>query len=138
MRRDLNTVRNKLRRGHGRVVLIAALAFCAAAWVSTASAQINPFRSYKGPSLSREDLQAGQAAAQKLLDNDPASVGQAESWTVPSSGDQGTLTIHRVFERSGMPCRALASEVLVRRSQTRRSYTLTVCRTADGAWKLAD
>lgn len=139
MTRRPNTARNNLPRRHGRgVFAAAALAFCAAAWVSPARAQINPFRGYKGPTLTRDDFEAGRAAAEKLLDSDPAAVGHAESWTGPTTGNQGTLTIRRVFERAGMPCRSVASEVLYRRTQTRRSYTLAACRTANGAWKLAD
>jgi hypothetical protein len=139
MTRYPNRARNNLRPRHGRAASSAlVLAFCAMVWVSPARAQINPFRGYRGPTLTREDLDAGRAAAQKLLDSDQASVGLTESWAGPTTGNQGTLTIRRVFERARMPCRSVSSEVLYGRTQTRRSYTLTACRTASGAWKLAD
>ena len=137
MTRSANTTEGSLwSRLSGSLLAATVFAFCATA--SPARAQINPFRAYKGPTLAREDLAAGRDAARKLLDGDQPSVGQAESWTGPSTGNQGTLTIRRVFERAGMPCRSLASEVLYRRTRTRSSYTLTTCRTAGGAWKLAD
>jgi hypothetical protein len=139
MTRGLNTARTVLHPFHRKGVFVATvLAVCTVAWISPVRAQINPFRGYKGPTLTQEDLAAGQGAARKLLNSDPATVGQAESWTGPTSGNQGTLTIRRVFERGGMPCRSVASEVLYRRTQSRRSYTLTACRIASGTWKLAD
>ena len=139
MTRSANTTESSLwSRLGGSILAVTVFAFGAAAWVSPARAQINPFRGYKGPTLTREDLAAGRDAARKLLDGDQPSVGQAESWTGPGTGNQGTLTIRRVFERAHMPCRSVASEVLYQRTRTRRSYTLTVCRTTGGAWKLAD
>jgi surface antigen len=139
MTRYPNTTKYSPHPRPGTLIFSAVvLAFCGTAWASPAHAQINPFRGYRGPTLTREDLDAGRAAAQKLLDSDQPSVGQAESWTGPTTGNQGTLTIHRVFERARMPCRSIASEVLYQRTQTRRNYTLTACRLAGGAWKLAN
>ena len=122
----------------GRILLIATLAISALGICSAAHAQINLFRGYKGPVLTKEDMDARSSAAQKLLNDDPASVGQAETWVGPKTGNQGTLTIRRVFERSGMPCRSVASEVTYKQTQTKRAFTLTACRIATGEWKLTD
>lgn len=121
-----------------KVVLIAALAISSVGWTSAAHAQLNLFSRSRGPVLPKADIDARSAAAQKLLNDDPASVGQAESWTGPKSGNQGTLTIRRVFERSGMPCRSVESNVVYKQAQTKSSFTLTACRLATGEWKLAD
>src|SRR5689334_4064172 len=117
-------------RYHGKVSLVAALALTALAWHASAHAQINPFRGYKGPTLTREDRQAASSAAQTLLNREPASVGETETWTGPKTGNQGTFTIQRVFERSGMPCRTVVSQVVFKRTQTKRAFDLTVCRVA--------
>lgn len=122
----------------GRVFLIACLVVSAVGWESTAHAQLNLFQGYKGPTLTQEDINARSAAAQKLLNDDAASVGQTETWAGPKTGNQGTLTIRKVFERSGMPCRSVASEVAYKKTQTRRTFTVTACRIANGEWKLAD
>ena len=125
------------RRGNGAAFLIALAIGVVVAGSSAQAQLLNPFARYKGPALTREDLNAGSAAALKLLDSDPANVGQAESWTGPKSGDTGTFTIRRVFERSGMPCREMTSAVTYKRPQRTREFTLTACRTAKGQWKLA-
>ncbi len=129
--------RGALRERRRNTFWIASLAVIAVSWAPCAHAQINPFRSYKGPTLTKEDVAAGSAAAQKLLQDDSPTVGQAETWVGPKTGNQGTLTIQRVFERSSMPCRAVASQVVYKKTQTRRDFTLTACRTATGEWKLA-
>lgn len=132
-------MRSGLRSGlSGRVLLIAVLAVSAVGWCSTADAQLTLFQGYKGPTLTKEDVDARSVAAQKLLNDDPASVGQTENWVGPKTGNQGTLTIRRVFEQSGMPCRSVASEVIYKQTQAKREFTVTACRVATGEWKIAD
>jgi surface antigen len=132
-------IRNNMRCGlNARAFLVAALAASATGLCSAAHAQLSLFRGYKGPILTKEDADARSSAAQKLLNDDPATVGQTEAWAGPKTGNQGTLTIRRVFERSGMPCRSIASEVIYKQTQTKRGFTLTACRVATGEWKLAD
>jgi hypothetical protein len=82
-----------------------------AALPSGAQAQINPFRTYKGPSLTQEDKALGQAAAVKLLTQDQAEVGKFEAWAGPKSGNSGTISVQKAYQRQGMDCRALRSEV---------------------------
>jgi surface antigen len=125
------------RHRHG-ALLCATLVLGLAAGTTVAHAQINPFRSYTGPVLSREDYNTGVAAARKLLEQDPATLGQSESWAGARSGNHGTFTITRVFERSGMPCRSFRSEVVYRRPARSRNFMLTACQISSGEWKLAD
>jgi hypothetical protein len=108
-----------------------------AAWTSGAHAQINPFRGYKGPTLSKEDYAAGNAAAKKLLTDDQAELGKSEPWTGPTSGNTGTLTVEKSYRRQGMDCRTLKSEVHYKKPHTSpRTLNLNVCRLHSGEWKL--
>ena len=130
--------RRSIAPGRSKVALLAALAASVLAPGPSAYAQFNPFRQYRGPLLTREDLDAGAAAARTLLDSEPAAVGQTASWTGPTTGNTGTFTIRRVFHRSNMPCRIMTSDIAYRQPQRTREYTLRVCRIANGQWKLAD
>lgn len=108
-----------------------------AAWSSGAHAQINPFRGYNGPTLSKEDFAAGNAAAQKLLTDDQGELGKSERWAGPTSGNTGILTVEKSFRRQGMECRTLKSEVRYKKTATSpRTLNLNVCRLHSGEWKL--
>ena len=111
---------------------------CLLAWPLGAHAQINPFRGYKGPTLTREDLAAGQAAAMKLLNDDQAEIGKSEDWAGPASGNSGSLSVQKAFQRQGMECRQLRSMVRYKRTPTAapRVFSLNACRTPAGEWKL--
>ena len=130
--------RRRSAPGRGKAALLVALAASVLAPGPSAFAQFNPFRQYRGPLLTREDLDAGAAAARTLLDSEPATVGQTASWTGPTTGNAGTFTIRRTYQRSGMPCRIMTSDIIYKQPQRTREYTLRVCRIANGQWKLAD
>jgi hypothetical protein len=115
-------------------VAVAAAVLCLSA--GHAHAQINPFRGYNGPVLTKADLDQGTQAADKLLRVDGAKVGTSENWAGPTSGNSGILTVEKTFDRHGMTCRALKS-VVNYKAGTTRTWNLNVCRTANGAWKLA-
>jgi surface antigen len=89
-----------------------------------------------GAHMSPQDMQGFRAGAQKLLDHQPAHVGQTQSWT-GQSGMHGTMTILRIFTKSNLPCRDFRSTFVSNNSDHRRPYDFTVCRTANGDWKLA-
>jgi surface antigen len=91
-----------------------------------------------GRRLSKEDLASGQAAANKLLTEDQAQVGKTEDWAGPTSGNTGTISIQKAFQRQGMECRGLRSEVRYKKASTSspRVLSLNVCRTKTGEWKL--
>lgn len=111
--------------------LTAAVCF----WSAGAHAQINPFRGDKGPVLTKADIEQGIQAADKLLKTDEAKVGTSEAWTGPASGNSGILTVQSAFERKGNTCRSLRS-VVNYKIGTKRTWTLSVCRVANGDWKL--
>ncbi|WP_428537837.1 hypothetical protein [Rhodopila sp.] len=115
---------------------IISVGIVLAGFPSVSDAQISPFRGYKGPTLSKEDLAAGQAAAEKLLDDDHAQVGKSEDWSGPTSGNTGNISVQRAFQRQNMECRALRSEIRFRKASTKpRTINLNVCR-VQGRWKL--
>jgi len=100
-----------------------------------AAAQINPFRNYSGPVLAKADIAAGREAAGRLLDAPSPQVGSSEEWTSPTSGNSGTLTIERLYQRDGNNCRAVRSLVHYKNGRE-RSFLLQTCNVG-GRWRLA-
>ncbi|MBS0641520.1 MAG: hypothetical protein U1E70_01590 [Acetobacteraceae bacterium] len=99
-----------------------------------AAAQINPFRNYRGPVVSKADIEAAREAAARLLDAPSPHVGAWEPWNGPT-GNSGTLTIERIYRRGGHDCRAVQSDVRYRAGET-RNFLLQACN-VDGRWRLA-
>jgi surface antigen len=99
-----------------------------------ATAQINPFRSYRGPVLSKDDLAAGRDAAARLLAKPDPTVGASEAWSGPTSGNTGTMTVERVYKQNGNDCRAVRSTVHYKQGNE-RSFVLSTCRVS-GQWRL--
>ena len=122
------------RRRHMLVRIIGVTAVVCVGSAS-AHAQINPFRDNKGPVLSKADLEQGNQAADKLLKADEGKVGASETWTGPSSGNSGTLTVQSAFERKGNTCRSLRSVVNYKNGK-KRTWNLNVCRQPNGDWKI--
>ena len=113
--------------------IITILVLCNA---PVAYAQINPFRTYGGPTLSKSDIDAGAQAAGRLLGDAPKPVGSVEDWSSPESGNAGTLTVERVYHRQGHNCRAVRSRVTYK-AGSQRSFLFNACRVS-GQWKLWD
>ena len=132
-----NSVSARLFGWESRLSAILFVGFLAT-WPTGAHAQINPFRGYKGPTLSKEDLALGQAAADKLLTEDQAQIGKSEDWAGPTSGNSGSISIQKAFHRQGMECRSLRSEIRYKKASTPspRVFNLNVCRIKTGEWKL--
>ena len=95
---------------------------------------LNPFRGYKGPSLSRADLDEGRKAAGRLLGDAPKPVGTTEAWSGPQSGNTGVLKVERAYDRHEQPCREIRSSVTYK-DGTKRSFVLNTCRVS-GRWRL--
>ena len=85
--------------------------------------------------LSKADISAGREAAARLLADANPKVGMSESWTGPTSGNTGTLTIERIYQQRGNDCRAVRSGVDYK-AGTHRSFLLQTCNVA-GQWRLA-
>jgi hypothetical protein len=117
----------------GSAALLAAAIVALTA--APAAAQINPFRNYSGPVLSKADIAAGREAAARLLAEADPKVGASESWTGPTSGNTGILTIERIYQQRGNDCREVRSNVAYK-AGTHRSFLLHTCNVS-GRWRLA-
>lgn len=125
----------RMRNVAVRLAVLSGLGVATGAMLaSPAMAQINPFRNYRGPVVSKADIEAARQAAARLLDAPSPQVGAWEPWNGPT-GNSGTLTIERVFRQRGLDCRAVQSDVRYRDGQT-RSLVLNACQ-VDGRWRLA-
>jgi surface antigen len=99
---------------------------------------INPFLGYKGPTLTQQDYKIAGEVVGKLLNEKPPTVGNAESWSNPASGNSGKFTILDIFTKDNMPCRKVKADTVYAKGANReRSFTLDACQVPDGKWKIA-
>ncbi len=125
---------NLVRLATRRIVPVCLALGVTVLFAAPASAQLNPFRGYRGPVLSADDIQAGREAAARLLAQKPAKVGASQFWVGARSGNTGTLTIERIFRQQDRDCRAVRSKVEYK-AGTERSFVLTICQVS-GEWRL--
>lgn len=122
-------------------LLAGAVAMAALALPGSARAQFNPFSIQNASPLTRADRDARAAALRKLLETDPAKVGQSESWAGAKSGNSGTVTIRRVFQQDNMPCREVAAQDRYKSGSGNtpggNALTAVLCRVPSGQWKFA-
>ena len=90
-----------------------------------------------GFSLTEADLEAQRNAVRRLLQPEPPPVGRSEDWSNPRSGARGTVTLLGASELRRMPCRRIHFHVATPRVSEPFDVTLTLCRVADGSWKIA-
>jgi surface antigen len=87
-----------------------------------------------GKSLDRADQQYMSQTTQRTLESAPT--GTAASWRNPDSGNSGTVTPTRTYQRStGEYCREYTQTVRVG-GKTEEAYG-TACRQPDGTWKVS-
>ena len=122
-------------RARRAAVSLAGIVAAACLWSGSAHAQFNPFILRTGPRLTKADIDQGVQAAGKLLRTDEAKVGTSETWADPASGNGGSFTIQKAFERRGMTCRTLRS-VVDYKAGSKRTWLLNACRVRSGDWKL--
>ena len=115
-----------------RIIGVTAAVFV---WSASAHAQINPFRGYTGPVLSKADLEQSTEAVEGFSKTDEEKWEHRKHGPVLSSGNSGTLTVQSAFERKGSTCRSLRS-VVNYKNGTKRTLTLNVCRQPNGDWKI--
>ncbi len=85
-----------------------------------------------GKSLDRADQAAMSTTTNRTLESAPT--GQAASWRNPDSGNSGTVTPTRTYQRTGGEyCREFTQTVRVG-GKTEEAYG-TACRQPDGTWK---
>ncbi len=121
-----------------KMFLLKIAVLAAMVWVSldtSALSQGNPFKRM-GAELSKEDIELLKRAAAKLYEPDSVQVGTTEAWTNSDSGNSGIVTLIKIFEKQGMPCRQLQHEVRVSGKSDPSSVEFTRCKTTEGDWKL--
>lgn len=102
---------------------------------SLGQAQFTSALGWKSPMLNRTDLALANAAAQKLLNPRPAPLGTTTTWSNSASGNSGTLTMGRAFQKGSHDCRTVSWHDVFRRGGT-RTLMLDTCRIS-GRWKLS-
>ncbi len=99
-----------------------------------AAAQVNPFADTLD--LTPRDIELLKDAAATLFANDQAEVGETVTWANPASGNSGSVSLVRLFEHQGLPCRRLQHTIKQKGYADAAIYQFARCRTADGTWKL--
>jgi surface antigen len=102
-----------------------------------ALAQWRDVRPHGNP-MTRTDLDHQGGSARSLLEAEPAPVGGSREWRNPETGAYGTVTLLNVLQRRGAPCRALRYVYTTRGSAQPSEMSFTLCRTAEGEWKIAE
>ena len=116
----------------------SALLFAACLATAPASAQFipAPFGADLMPDgMTREDIDIVTAASAKLYSAEGAAVGNTETWSNPKTGNSGTITVTRVFENKGMPCRQVTHKIKAG-GRSEQTYVFNRCRVPTGEWKL--
>ncbi len=102
---------------------------------ASALSQGNTFKRM-GTELSKEDIEFLKQAGAKLYERDSVQVGTTETWANSDSGNSGVVTLIKIFEKQGMPCRQLQHEVRVSGKSDPSNVEFTRCKTTEGDWKL--
>ena len=123
-------------RGLKLALLLGVAGSLAMVGSRTANAQmINPFGSYRGPTLGKQDYKLAREALETLLNEKPPIVGDYDRWSNSDSGNHGKFTILEIFTSQDMPCRKVNADISYRRSGSTRSFMLNFCRLSGGEWK---
>ena len=86
-----------------------------------------------GRSLDRADRLALERTTQESLESAPS--GEVTTWKNPDSGNEGTVTPSRTYQREdGTYCREFTQTIKVG-GRTEEGYG-TACRQPDGTWKI--
>jgi hypothetical protein len=100
---------------------------------------MNPF----GPSglpLTAKDFAAMAAVADPLMEDEAVPIGTSRSWSNPTSGNQGTITLEGRFtydyQGSKLPCRKLRYHTMIKNYSDPYNLRINRCRTANGDWML--
>lgn len=120
-------------------ILILAGSLAIASSNMAKAQMINPFGTYNGPTLDKEDFKLARDAVGKLLNEKTPIVGGYDTWSNSTSGNHGKFTILEIFSSKGMPCRKVNAYIVYRKvGSTPRSFTLNVCKLPSGEWKTVE
>jgi surface antigen len=117
-------------------ILRFALPFALFVAVQPAQAQLLGTLWETNVTLTRADLDLIQATLAHQIHGKPA--GTSASWSDPSSGNSGTITLLQVVERNGQRCEQIQYRNFPRdKWRPSDRFVLTSCRQPDGIWKLS-
>ena len=75
-----------------------------------------------------------------LLNDETIPIGTARSWSNPTSGNSGTITLEDRFtydyEGKTLPCRKLKYRTVIKNYANPYNLRLNRCKVADGKWML--
>jgi surface antigen len=118
-------------------MLAGGLAFYAVA----AHAQMG--MTFFGPSglpLTKEDFSRMAKTIDPLLNDATIPIGTVRSWSNPTSGNSGTITLEDRFtynyEGKALPCRKLKYHTVIHNRADPYNVRLNRCQVADGRWMI--
>jgi hypothetical protein len=98
-----------------------------------------PFDNWSLP-LTAEDFTILDKVVQPLLNDDSIPIGTVRSWSNPTTGNNGTVTLMQRFDYNyqgtKLPCRKLTYVFHTPDVAQHHRYALNQCRINDGSWKL--
>ena len=114
-----------------KAFLSAAIATAIAALALPASAQMLAPWFKDSVGMSDEDMTQMKGALKEAVDQKKA--GATADWTSPS-GRAGHVEVLELFEKDGMECQTVKHSFTAGGGKT---FTLPLCKVADGSWKIA-
>jgi surface antigen len=88
-----------------------------------------------GDRMDAADRRESQRAAQQAFETAPS--GQATQWSNPDSGNRGTVTPTRTFQKdNGQYCREFQQTVVIGGEEQQAHGTS--CRQPDGSWRIVN
>ncbi len=118
--------------------LSIALGLLIASAASTAVAQLVLGYGVAWPGFTDDDFDRMHTAAARLYEGQ-SSVGTVERWRSPESNDAGEVTLVRIFDSHGMPCRTI--DYTIHFAITKDSpdhYVINWCRVSGKTWKIVE
>lgn len=83
--------------------------------------------------LTAQDAQLMSAAMDRALTT--PEPGSAQEWHNPESGASGSITLRRIYQQGGRPCRSLHTQTTAQAVKSQGTYDL--CQEPNGAWTFA-
>lgn len=113
-----------------------ALPLALVAMLQAAQAQMLGLESDTNVTLTQADLDMIRTALGQQIHG--KKLGASVSWSNPTSGNSGTLSLQKTFERQGQHCEQIEYRLHPpEKGKLSDRYTLISCRQPDGTWKLS-
>ena len=111
-----------------------AIAACVLTLMSFAAQALNYQFMHRSPIsyFTQEDLAIANAKALEILD--AGADGETSEWRNDASGNHGSYTIRKTFQKDGQPCRTVTVHDVG--GPAEMTTTHTACKDTDGEWKI--